>query len=51
MTSNNSFLRVSGTDVVDGDGKQVILKGVSEQQLQSFNKIIANLNSVLQAVT
>lgn len=30
MASDSSLLRVSGTDVVDGDGTRVILKGVCE---------------------
>jgi len=30
MDPQSSSLRVSGTDIVDGNGKQIILKGVSQ---------------------
>jgi hypothetical protein len=30
MDSQISLLRVSGTDIVDGNGKRIILKGVSQ---------------------
>lgn len=29
MAPNSSLIRVSGTDIVNGDGKRIILKGVS----------------------
>ena len=38
MTSNSGLLRVSSTDVVDGNGKRVILKGVSGDTYSESNE-------------
>lgn len=51
MASHSSLLRVSGTDVVDGNGKRVILKGVSRNFTRDLGKLMANASSVPQEVT
>jgi hypothetical protein len=40
----NSILRVRGTEIVDGYGEPVILKGVSFQPLRAKNLAIADLD-------
>lgn len=44
-------LRVEGTDIVDADGKQVILKGVSVNYSRVCWEIPLTINSVPLAVT
>ena len=41
----NSILRVRGTEIVDGDGEPVILKGVSLRALRAKNLTMADLDS------
>lgn len=50
MATNGGVLRVKGTDVVDGNGQRVILKGVRRTSLPIDAQLIITFDSVPQAV-
>jgi hypothetical protein len=47
MAPHNNLLRVNGTDTVDGNGKRIILKGVSHS-LEDVMERMTDPSSVLQ---
>jgi hypothetical protein len=49
MITNGGLLRVKGTDIVDGNGQRVILKGVSQTSIPVYAQLTTKLNSVPQA--
>ena len=50
MATNGGLLRVRGTDVVDGNGQRVILKGVSGTRSLLEAQLTTKLGSAPQVV-
>lgn len=49
MATNGGLLRVRGTDVVNGNGQRVILKGVRQASIPVYAQLTIKFNSVPQA--
>ena len=50
MATNGGLLRVQGTEVVDGNGQRVILKGVREKNPPLDARLTTKVGSVPQVV-